>query len=59
MKKQVKKIVKPVFEVAEDLAKEAKKQITAKAPAPEETLGAAGPGVSQQQKQQAQQQCYR
>jgi len=39
MKKKIKKIVKAPLEAVEEFAKEAKKQITVKAPAPEETLG--------------------
>lgn len=39
MKKKIKRAVKKPLEAVEEFAKEAKKQITAKAPAPEETLG--------------------
>lgn len=54
MKKTVKKIIRQPLEVAEEFAKEAKKQITAKAPAPEETL-AMGTSVSRKQAQKIQQ----
>ncbi len=48
MKKAAKKIIKKPLEVVEEFAKEAKKQIKTKAPAPEETLGM-GPAVGKKQ----------
>lgn len=49
----MKKVIKKPFEVAEEIAREAKKQIKAQAPAPEETLGI-GPTVGKKRIQKIQ-----